>query len=159
MYLWGPLVLLLTFVATEYSAWFNHKYIMHGFLWKFHKDHHQPEPGPFEKNDIFFLLYAIPSWLLIMLGIMNQTYFSVWVGFGIAAYGLAYFLFHDVYIHRRFKFLDKLDGPYLMAIRKAHKVHHKERGKKDAACFGMLIVPMKYYHESRKAYNLKRKRK
>lgn len=158
MYWWGPLVFILAFVLTEFSAWFNHKYIMHGFLWKFHKDHHQPKPGPFEKNDIFFLIYAIPSWLLIMLGIMYDGYFFVWFGFGIAAYGLAYFLFHDVYIHRRFKFMDGLDGSYFMAIRKAHKVHHKERGKHHGSCFGMLIVPMKYYKEAKKAYHLKNKK-
>jgi beta-carotene 3-hydroxylase len=33
-------------------------------------------------------------------------------------------------------------------------VHHKHLGKEDGECFGMLLVPMKYYREvlkSRKA--------
>ena len=155
MYWWGPLVLLTTFVIMEFSAWAMHKYVMHGFMWKFHKDHHQPEEGIFERNDIFFLIYAIPSWLCIMLGIMNEAYVSVWIGFGIAAYGLAYFLFHDVYIHRRLKFLRDINKPFFMAIRKAHKVHHKHRGKEHGECFGMLIVPFKYYKEAKRSYRMK----
>jgi beta-carotene 3-hydroxylase len=42
-----------------------------------------------------------------------------------------------------------------MAIRKAHKVHHKHLGKEDGECFGMLIVPLKYYQEARKSYAMK----
>ena len=155
---WGPLVLIVTFVAMEFSAWAMHKYVMHGFICRFHKDHHVEEPGFFEKNDVFFLIYAIPSWLCIMLGMMNESLVSVWIGFGIAAYGFAYFLFHDVYIHRRLSWLRNIDSPYFMAIRKAHKVHHKYRGKEDGECFGMLIVPLKFYREARKSWGLKQKK-
>jgi beta-carotene 3-hydroxylase len=153
---WGPLLFIATFLFTEFSAWFNHKYIMHGFLWKFHKDHHQPRPGVFEKNDFFFLIYAIPTWLLIMFGGILDLDFMIWMGAGVATYGLAYFLFHDVYIHRRLKFFRDLNKPFFMAIRKAHKVHHKSRGKEKGECFGMLIVPMKYYKEAKRAYRLKK---
>ncbi len=155
MYWWGPLVLIGTFILMEFSAWAMHKYVMHGIMWRFHKDHHVPEEGIFERNDIFFLIYAIPSWLCIMLGIMNEAYVSVWIGFGIAAYGFAYFLFHDVYIHRRLKFLRDINRPFFMAIRKAHKVHHKHRGKEHGECFGMLIVPFKYYKEAKRSYRMK----
>jgi beta-carotene 3-hydroxylase len=34
---------------------------------------------------------------------------------------------------------------YFRAIRKAHKVHHKNQFKEEGECFGMLIVPMKYF--------------
>ena len=34
------LVFLATFCTMEFMAWFTHKYIMHGFLWVLHKDHH-----------------------------------------------------------------------------------------------------------------------
>jgi beta-carotene 3-hydroxylase len=87
-----------------------------------------------------------------MLGMMSQNYVAVWIGFGIAAYGFAYFLVHDVYIHRRFKWLRDIDTPYFMAIRKAHKVHHKHQGKEHGECFGMLIVPRRYYMEAKKAF-------
>jgi beta-carotene 3-hydroxylase len=57
-----------------------------------------------------------------------------------------------VYIHRRFKWLRDIDNPYFMAIRKAHKVHHKYRGKEHGECFGMLLVPRKYYLEAKKSF-------
>jgi beta-carotene 3-hydroxylase len=157
MYWWGPLVLILAFVITEVCAWAAHKYLMHGVMWFFHSDHHVVEEGPFfERNDVFFLIFAIPSWLGIMLGIIYQYYFFVWFGFGIAVYGLAYFLIHDVFIHRRFKWIRDIDTPYFLAIRKAHKVHHKHQQKEDGECFGMLWVPRKYYKEAKKSFALKK---
>lgn len=132
-------------------AWFMHKFVMHGLGWYFHRDHHQHEPGFFEKNDVFFLIFAVPSWLFIMLGMMYFNYFLVAIGFGIAVYGLCYFLVHDVFIHRRFSWFRNTKSPYMMALRKAHKVHHKHLGKEYGECFGMLIVPRKYYREAKKA--------
>lgn len=158
MYWWGPIVLILAFLGMEFMAWATHKYVMHGLMWKFHEDHHDVKPGFFERNDVFFLIYAIPSWLCIMLGMMYDQYGAVWIGYGIAAYGFAYFMFHDVYIHRRFKWLRDIDHPYFMAIRKAHKVHHKHLGKEHGECFGMLIVPMKYYKEAKRTFQRKYKK-
>jgi beta-carotene 3-hydroxylase len=155
MYWWGPFVLLFSFVGMEFMAWATHKFVMHGFMWKFHSDHHKDEPGFFERNDVFFLIYAIPSWLCIMVGMMVDNYLAVWIGYGIATYGFAYFMLHDVYIHRRLKLLRDIDHPYFMAIRKAHKVHHKHLGKGHGECFGMLIVPFKFYKEARKTFNKK----
>jgi beta-carotene 3-hydroxylase len=152
MYWWGPFVFVLAFLGMEFMAWATHKYVMHGTMWSFHEDHHVEKPGFFERNDVFFLIYAIPSWLCIMLGMMYNHYVFVWIGFGIAGYGFAYFMFHDVYIHRRFKWLRDIDHPYFMAIRKAHKVHHKHLGKEHGECFGMLIVPMKYYREAKRTF-------
>lgn len=159
MYWWGPIVMVLMFFVMEFMAWATHKYVMHGGMWKFHSDHHVAEPGFFERNDVFFLIYAIPSWLCIMLGMMYDAYVPVWIGYGIALYGIAYFMFHDVYIHRRFKFLRDIDHPYFMAIRKAHKVHHKHLGKEEGECFGMLIVPRKYYLEAKRSFAIKKAKK
>ena len=125
----GPLILIATFFFMEFVAWCTHIFLMHGIMWYFHKDHHQIEPGFFERNDVFFLIFAIPSWLFIMLGMMSKNYVLVWIGFGIACYGASYFLVHDVYIHRRFNWLRNIDHPYFYAIRKAHKIHHKNIGK------------------------------
>ena len=52
--------------------------------------------------------------------------YRFWMGIGVTAYGFTYFLLHDVFIHRRGKFLDKIDNSYFQAMRKAHKVHHKK---------------------------------
>lgn len=139
------LAFILAFGLMEFAAWSAHKYLMHGFLWKIHEDHHQPTGHMFQKNDLFFLIFAIPSWLCIMLGFMYHAPFSIGFGFGIAGYGLVYFLVHDVLIHRRFKWFDNTNNRYFKAIRKAHKVHHKNQYKEEGECFGMLVVPLKYF--------------
>ncbi|GAA4821681.1 carotene hydroxylase [Algivirga pacifica] len=144
------LVLIGVFWLMEFVAWFAHKYVMHGFLWKLHEDHHSPYHGIFQKNDSFFLIFAIPSWLLIMFGMMHGYDYKMWAGFGIALYGLVYFFIHELFIHQRLKVLTHTDNAYLKAIRKAHKVHHKHQGKEDGECFGMLVVPLKFYREQRK---------
>lgn len=143
------LINIVTVVATfsfmEFVAWAVHKYIMHGFLWSIHKDHHVVNhENIFQKNDFFFLIFAIPSITLIFLGHENLT-IGFFIGIGIAFYGLAYFLIHEVIIHRRLPPPSKTKSKYIKAIRKAHKVHHKNRGKHDGINFGMLIVPMKYF--------------
>ena len=57
------LITLAAVAFMEFVAWFAHKYIMHGFLWSWHEDHHKPhfeKEGFFEKNDLFFLVFATP---------------------------------------------------------------------------------------------------
>lgn len=138
-------IVILTFCIMEFVAWFTHKYIMHGFLWNLHKDHHQKEPGFFEKNDFFFLVFAIPSALCFIFGSLNGIDFRFWIGTGIAIYGFTYFLVHEIFIHQRFSWLKKTDNRYFKGIRKAHQVHHKHLGKGEGECFGLLIVPIKFF--------------
>lgn len=134
----------------EFVAWFAHKYVMHGFLWYLHKDHHQHDPGFWEKNDAFFLIFAIPSAACYILGSAVAGMFPLFfVGVGISLYGLAYFLVHDIFIHQRFKIFTRTKNQYLKAIRKAHKVHHKHLGPDNGECFGMLVVPPKYIKEAK----------
>ncbi len=144
------LITLGTFLAMEFVAWFAHKYVMHGFLWYLHKDHHQHDPGFWEKNDAFFLIFAIPSAACYILGSAVAGMFPLFfVGVGISLYGLAYFLVHDIFIHQRFKIFTRTKNQYLKAIRKAHKVHHKHLGPDNGECFGMLVVPPKYIKEAK----------
>lgn len=145
------LVTLAVFCFMEFMAWFTHKYVMHGFLWVLHKDHHVAEPGFFEKNDAFFLIFAVPSFLFFFFGAEAGFDWRFYVGLGILLYGICYFLVHDVFIHQRFSWLKRTDNLYLQGIRKAHKVHHKYLGKEDGECFGMLLVPFKYWIAARKA--------
>lgn len=139
------LIVLATFWFMEFMAWFTHRFVMHGFLWKIHEDHHKGAPGFFEKNDLFFLIFAVPSWLFMMFGMMAGNDWRLFVGLGILLYGLAYFLVHEVIIHQRFKWLRNLDSTYIKAIRRAHKMHHKHLGKEHGESFGMLIVGRKYW--------------
>jgi beta-carotene 3-hydroxylase len=135
-----------TFLTMEFMAWFSHKYIMHGFLWSLHKDHHKKDhKGWFERNDAFFIFYAVVS----MSFIVAAEKFAFWqgwpIGLGIMVYGASYFLVHDIFIHQRFKWFKNANNKYTRGIRRAHKMHHKHLGKDQGECFGMLFVPFKYY--------------
>lgn len=143
------LIVLTTFVLMEGITWLTHRFVMHGFLWYLHKDHHQKGPGFFEKNDAFFLIFAIPSWLCIMLGLQNKIYWVAAIGFGIAMYGLAYFIVHEVIIHQRIKWFTRSNNIYVRAIRWAHKMHHKHLDKYEGESFGMLVVAKKYWDKVR----------
>jgi len=139
------LITIATFFFMEFVAWFAHKYVMHGVLWSWHRDHHIREPGFFEKNDRFFLLFAVPSISFFALGSLGEFRYFLFIGLGILLYGICYFLVHDVFIHRRFKWFRQSSIKYLKAINRAHKIHHKHLTKEDGECFGMLLVPWKYF--------------
>ena len=126
--------------------WFTHKYIMHGFLWSLHKDHHQKDHDSwFERNDAFFIFYAVVSISFILLWKYEGLWYGLPIGIGIFAYGLSYFFVHDIFIHQRFKLFRNATNWYAKGVRRAHKIHHKHLGKKDSECFGMLFVPFKYF--------------
>lgn len=134
------------FFSMEGVTWLTHKFVMHGFLWNLHRDHHQVDPNRFwQKNDLFFVIFAVPSMTLFMASALLSKPALAAIGLGILFYGLAYFLVHEVLIHRRLKWFDKTDNWYFKALRKAHKVHHKHLDKHEGECFGMLLVPLKYY--------------
>ncbi len=137
-------ITLGAFMLMEFVAWFAHKYIMHGLLWNWHEDHHKPgheKDGFFEKNDRFFLVFAIPSAAFYIIGPAVEGMFPLFfVGVGISVYGLVYFLIHDVYIHRRFKWFKHLDSRYSRAILKAHGAHHAKQTKDNCESFGLLVI-------------------
>lgn len=137
---------LATFFFMEFVAWVTHKYVMHGFLWNLHADHHKKDNDLFfERNDTFFLIFAIPGIICILLGTFNIIFWCLPIGIGITVYGATYFLVHDVFIHQRFKIFRNSDNKYFKAIRRAHKIHHKHITKEHGECFGMLLVPLKYF--------------
>ena len=145
------LITLGVFVLMEGITWCTHKYVMHGFGWFLHEDHHEPGyPHVFEKNDAFFVVFAVPSMALFFAGTYTPHTYLFFIGLGILFYGIAYFLIHDVLIHQRFKWFKRTKSKYFKALRKAHKVHHKNMGKEHSQCFGMLYVPFKYFKEQYK---------
>ena len=140
------LITLGVFLIMECVTWLTHKYVMHGFMWYFHEDHHQPKyANIFERNDIFFVIFAIPSIVLFYFGAKAGFNYLFFIGLGITIYGFCYFMIHDVLIHQRFKWFKNTKNKYLIGLRKAHKVHHKHLGKEEGECFGMLFVPFKYW--------------
>lgn len=145
-------ITIAAFMFMEFMAWFAHKYLMHGLLWSWHEDHHLPhheKEGFWEKNDRFFLVFAIPSASCYIIGTLVSGLFPLFfVGVGISIYGLVYFLIHDVYIHQRFKWFRQLDGKYSRAILRAHGAHHAIQTKEDCESFGLLVVDQKFYKSS-----------
>jgi beta-carotene 3-hydroxylase len=142
----------------EFVAWFAHKFVMHGFLWNWHEDHHKPhfeKEGFFEKNDLFFLVFATPSAACYIIGTLLDGYLWLFfIGVGISIYGLIYFLIHDVYIHQRFKWFKQLDSKFSRAILRAHGAHHAIQTKEGCESFGLLIVNSKYFKKRKKKRSL-----
>jgi len=142
-WIFALLLVLTAFFFMEFMAWFTHKYVMHGFLWVLHKDHHIRDGRKIEWNDVFAVIFAVPSIVLIYLGYADLDY-RMWIGVGIFLYGFAYFMFHDVYVHQRIKWLSGFSNRYLRATVKAHKEHHIPHAHYN---YGFLIAPLKYYNE------------
>lgn len=142
------LLVVGTFFFMEGVAWFTHKYVMHGFLWVWHRSHHRVHHHALELNDLFALVFSLPSIAFIVLG---NLYPSLWVlfyiGLGIAAYGAFYFIFHDIIVHRRIKIKYKAKSGYMRRIMRAHYVHHETHTKEGCEAFGFLYAPKKYASE------------
>lgn len=140
------LITLVTFIIMEGATWVIHKYIMHGFLWFLHQDHHDhSNKGDFEKNDYFFVIFAIPTIALMYFGSLNNFNYLFFIGFGVMLYGMAYFFVHDIFIHQRLKIFKQTKNVYFLALRRAHKQHHRHLTKENGECFGFLYVPKKYF--------------
>jgi len=145
------------YLMMEFVAWSNHKYVMHGFMWKWHRDHHrkdgshhalkQLEGRHLEKNDIFFVIYALPAIVLIIIGLYSHSIAMVSIGIGITLYGLTYFVIHDVVIHQRITAskLAQSKNRFIRGIVKAHLAHHKPANKSDFNNYGLLIFPRRYF--------------
>ena len=138
MGLW--IVAICTFILMEPVAWCLHRYVMHGPLWSWHQDHHQPLHKNWQKNDRFILFFAFPS----TLAMASDLWWCFGLGLGILGYGLVYGLMHEIIIHRRFPWWRWLNW-YTIAIIHAHRDHHKVTTKVGAVNFGMLWVPLFYF--------------
>ena len=139
------LIVLGTFLFMEFVAWFTHKYIMHGFMWRWHRSHHKIHNHALERNDLFAVVFSIPSITLIAIGFANESLSILrFFGFGIMMYGAFYLIFHDIIVHRRIKIPFKATSTYMKRIMNAHYVHHKTHTKEGAEAFGFLYAPKKY---------------
>ena len=138
--LWFILIFAGFVLLMEVVAWTTHRYVMHGWLWSLHRSHHEPRMGAFEKNDWFAVIFAIPSMVLIYLGV-NVHILALAAGLGILAYGLIYFFFHDILVHRRFDFGLRPKKGYLARVVQAHRLHHAVEGKEGCVSFGFIFPP------------------
>lgn len=136
------LLWLLTVVAMEGFAYVMHRWVMHGPGWFLHQSHHRERTGRFELNDLYALIFAIPSVLLINRGMMGSMGpWAIAVGIGIATYGMIYFGFHDVIVHRRMKHRFIPKSAYMKRIVQAHRLHHAVESKRHGLSFGFLVAP------------------
>ena len=142
----SPLALLLIFVATiaamEGFAYVMHRWVMHGPGWFLHASHHRPRTGLWEANDLYFVIFALPSILLLLGGV--QWGWGGWataMGAGIAAYGAIYLGFHDIIVHQRVRNRYVARSRYMKRIVQAHRLHHAVETKDGTVSFGFLVAP------------------
>lgn len=139
------LITVATFVFWEFVAWFTHKYVMHGFLWAWHRSHHTVHDHAFERNDLFAVVFSIPSIALIYyFSLESYSPYGIAVGLGIFCYGLFYLVFHDIIVHQRFRWRPARRSRYLQRMISAHYIHHSKHTKEGCEAFGFLYAPKKY---------------
>lgn len=137
-------VVVLTVLAMEFVAWSSHKYVMHGFGWGWHRDHHEPHDGFWEKNDLFAVVGAAISISMFAVGsplVMGDSAWEpgTWIGLGILFYGLIYTAIHDGLVHQRwFRWVPRKG--YARRLVQAHKLHHATIGKEGGVSFGFVIA-------------------
>jgi beta-carotene 3-hydroxylase len=138
----GLLLFLATVIVMEGVAYAAHRWIMHGPGWFLHASHHRPRAGNWEANDLYAVIFAIPSITLIYGGV-NLAWggWAIWVGAGIAAYGAIYFGFHDVIVHKRLDHRYVPRSTYMKRIVQAHRLHHAVETREGTVSFGFLWAP------------------
>jgi beta-carotene 3-hydroxylase len=138
----GILLFVLTIAAMEGVAYAAHRWVMHGFGWFLHESHHRARTGPFERNDLYAVIFAGPSILLLAGGVRWGWWPGcTWIGAGIAAYGAIYFGFHDWVVHKRLPHRYVARSRYMKRIVQAHRLHHVVETKAGTVSFGFLVVP------------------
>ncbi len=145
MSIWAILATILaSVIAMEVVAWASHKYIMHGWGWGWHRDHHEPHDNALEKNDLYGIVGAVMSMSMFAIGsplVLGADAWEpgTWVGLGIMFYGIIYTVIHDGLVHQRyFKYVPKRG--YAKRLVQAHKLHHATVGKEGGVSFGFVLA-------------------
>lgn len=138
------LIVIATVLAMEGVAWSSHKYVMHGFGWGWHRDHHERHARVFEKNDRYALVGAAISITAFALGSPlvrggAAWWPGTWIGLGVLAYGVIYTLVHDGLVHQRWFHWVPRRG-YARRLVQAHRLHHATEGKEGGVSFGFVFA-------------------
>lgn len=134
------LIVILTASIMEAVAWGTHRYVMHGAGWGWHRSHHEPREGAFELNDLYAVVFALLSMLLIYAG-SRGWWPGIPLGLGMTLYGLLYFVVHDGLVHQRWPFRHTPRNAYLRRLVQAHKMHHAVEGREGCVSFGFIYAP------------------
>lgn len=130
-------IVIASIIGMEVFAWAIHKYIMHGPGWGWHESHHVETHGPFERNDLYAVLFSVIAAAFFIVGSLYWLPLW-WVGVGLTIYGVLYGFVHDGLVHQRWPFHVKVRGRYLKRLVQAHRLHHAVHTKDGAVSFGFL---------------------
>ncbi|PHT45125.1 Beta-carotene hydroxylase 1, chloroplastic [Capsicum baccatum] len=129
-------------VGMEFWARWAHKALWHASLWHMHESHHKPREGPFELNDVFAIINAVPAIALLDYGFFHKGLIPglcFGAGLGITVFGMAYMFVHDGLVHKRFPVGPVANVPYLRKVAAAHSLHHSE--KFNGVPYGLFLGP------------------
>ncbi|GJN09251.1 hypothetical protein PR202_ga27240 [Eleusine coracana subsp. coracana] len=129
-------------VGMEFWARWAHRALWHASLWHMHESHHRPRDGPFELNDVFAIINAVPAMSLLAYGFFNRGLvpgLCFGAGLGITLFGMAYMFVHDGLVHRRFPVGPIANVPYFRRVAAAHQIHHMD--KFDGVPYGLFLGP------------------
>ena len=127
------LVAVVTFAAMEGVSYAAHRWVMHGpsgIGW--HASHHRPASGRFERNDLFPAVFSVVGFGLFVAAVTWPVLRPV--AAGVTAYGVAYLVVHELFIHRRLS-VPLPRWRYLTWLRRSHALHHRY----GAEPYGMLL--------------------
>ncbi len=128
----SAVLVLAAFVVMEPLTYCAHRWLMHGVGWVLHRSHHQVLAARFEANDLFPVIFA--AFTMLMLALANG-WRPLWaIGTGITIYGATYMFVHDAVIHRRLP-VPAFVLTLLTPLRNAHRIHHLYGGEP----YGMLL--------------------
>lgn len=139
------LMTIFGLAATEVFSYLAHRCLFHGVLWRVHQTHHQTRTGKYELNDVFSLFFAGVSMSLMIFAerpFVDSISFPI--GFGIAVYGVLYFVTHDLFTHRRFLPF-KSKNKIIQAIRTSHQQHHQSTERRGREPFGLFLFDYKKF--------------
>ena len=118
------LLAVAALVVMEPVTTLAHRVVFHGFAMGWHRSHHLPPRHVLEANDLFPVGFSALTIVVLSIGVwVGAGSVLVPVGVGVTAYGVSYFVVHDLVIHRRFSWLPVPDRVG-RRLRAAHNVHH-----------------------------------
>ncbi|PWZ08047.1 hypothetical protein Zm00014a_016891 [Zea mays] len=130
-------------VGMEFWARWAHRALWHASLWHMHESHHRArDDGPFELNDVFAIVNAVPAMSLLAYGFFNRGLvpgLCFGAGLGITLFGMAYMFVHDGLVHRRFPVGPIENVPYFRRVAAAHQIHHMD--KFQGVPYGLFLGP------------------
>ena len=130
----------------EWVAWASHKYIMHGWGWGWHRDHHEPHDNMLEKNDLYGIVGAVMSISMFAVGsplvhgARSAWEPATWIGLRHHCFTVSSIprSMTASCINVTFKYVPKRG--YAKRLVQAHKLHHATIGKKGGVSFGFVFA-------------------